>query len=65
VVGFIFGAGMAYALRPVLQSIDLKLIITPQFAVIVFAGSIVMCLASALVSFRKVAGIDPALVFRT
>ena len=64
VVGFIFGAAMAYALRPAIASINLKLIITPELAVAVFVGSIVMCLASALVSFRKVASIDPALVFR-
>ena len=30
----------------------------------VFAGTVVLCLAAALVSFRKVAKIDPALVFR-
>lgn len=63
-VGFVFGAGMAYAMRPVIASINLKLIITPELAVAVFVGSIAMCLASALVSFRKVASIDPALVFR-
>jgi putative ABC transport system permease protein len=42
----------------------LKLIITPQFAEIVFVGSIVMCLGAAMISFKKVASIDPALVFR-
>ena len=31
---------------------------------VVFAGTLVLCLASAFVSFRKVAAIDPALVFR-
>jgi ABC-type lipoprotein release transport system permease subunit len=30
----------------------------------VFFGALVMCLGAALISFRKVAGIDPALVFR-
>ncbi len=64
VVGFVLGAAMAYAMRPAIASINLKLIITPELAAAVFAGSIVMCLASALVSFRKVAAIDPALVFR-
>ena len=64
VAGFILGAAMAYAMRPVIASINLKLIITPELAAAVFFGSIVMCLASALVSFRKVASIDPALVFR-
>jgi len=64
VVGFVLGTGMAFAMRPVIASINLKLIITPELAVAVFVGSIAMCLASALVSFRKVASIDPALVFR-
>jgi putative ABC transport system permease protein len=31
---------------------------------IVFVGSLAMCLAAAIISFRKVAAIDPALVFR-
>ena len=64
VAGFGLGAVWAYALKPVMAKIDLKLIITPQFAAIVFAGAIVLCLVSAMISFRKVASIDPALVFR-
>ena len=31
----------------------------------VFVGTLVLCLCSAVLSFRKVASIDPALVFRT
>ena len=65
VAGFALGALQAYALRPVMTKIDLKLIITPTFAVIVFFGAVALCLISAMVSFRKVASIDPALVFRT
>ena len=64
VAGFVLGALMAYAMRPAIAKIDLKLIIPPEFAAIVFAGSVVMCLAAAMISFRKVASIDPALVFR-
>lgn len=64
VAGFGLGAVWAYALKPVMAKIDLKLIITPQFAAIVFVGAIVLCLVSAMISFRKVASIDPALVFR-
>ena len=64
VAGFGLGAVWAYALKPVMSKIDLKLIITPQFAAIVFVGAIVLCLVSAMISFRKVASIDPALVFR-
>jgi len=65
VFGFALGALMAYAIRPLIEKIDLKLIIPPSFSVIVFFGSIVLCLAAAMISFRKVAAIDPALVFRT
>ena len=64
VAGFLLGALMSYAMRPVIAKIDLKLIIPPSFAAIVFVGSIVMCLGAAMISFRKVASIDPALVFR-
>ena len=64
IAGFVLGALMAFALRPAIAKIDLKLIIPPVFAGIVLAGSIVMCLAAAMISFRKVASIDPALVFR-
>jgi putative ABC transport system permease protein len=64
IAGFVLGALMAYALRPAITKIDLKLIIPPAFVAIVFAGSVVMCLAAAMISFKKVASIDPALVFR-
>jgi putative ABC transport system permease protein len=65
VAGFVIGAAMAYAMRPAIQKIDLKLIIPTPFFVIVFFGSLLLCLTAAAISFRKVAAIDPALVFRT
>ena len=64
VLGFILGAIFSYALKPAIHKIDLKLIITPQMMAIVFVGTVVLCLVSAMVSLRKVAAIDPALVFR-
>jgi putative ABC transport system permease protein len=64
VVGFVLGAGQAYLMRPLLARIDLKLIISANFAGVVFAGTLALCLAAAAISFRKVATIDPALVFR-
>ncbi|MGE5414125.1 MAG: ABC transporter permease [Syntrophomonadaceae bacterium] len=64
IAGFVLGALMAFAMRPAIAKIDLKLIIPPVFLAIVFAGAILMCLAAAMISFRKVASIDPALVFR-
>ncbi|HVR39644.1 MAG TPA: FtsX-like permease family protein, partial [Thermoanaerobaculia bacterium] len=64
IAGFVLGALMAYAIAPAMAKIDLKLIIPTQFFAIVFVGSIVLCLSAAMISFRKVASIDPALVFR-
>ena len=64
VIGFAAGRLMAYALAPAMAKIRLKLIISDEFAAIVFVGTLVLCLVAALVSFRKVAKIDPALVFR-
>ncbi len=65
VAGFALGAVMSYAIRPLIYKIDLKLVIPPQLSIAVFFGAIVLCLAAAMISFRKVASIDPALVFRT
>jgi putative ABC transport system permease protein len=52
-------------LKPVIASAGLKLIIAPEVTAVVLVGTLLLCLASAIVSFRKVATIDPALVFRT
>jgi len=64
VIGFLAGRLMAFALAPAMAQIRLKLIISNEFAAIVFVGTLALCLVAALVSFRKVAKIDPALVFR-
>jgi putative ABC transport system permease protein len=65
IAGFALGAVMSYAIRPLIYKIDLKLVIPPQLSIAVFFGAVVLCLAAAMISFRKVASIDPALVFRT
>jgi len=65
VAGFGFGAAFAYGLKPVMAKIALHLIIPQQFLGVVLAGTIAMCLAASMLSFRKIASIDPALVFRT
>lgn len=65
VVGYIFGVAQTLVVQPLISKIDLKLIIPHGFLVAVFFGSLVMCLGAAMISFRKVATIDPALVFRT
>ena len=65
VAGFAFGALQAFAIRPLMYKIDLKLIIPNSLFIAVFIGSVVLCLTASMVSFRKVASIDPALVFRS
>jgi putative ABC transport system permease protein len=64
VLGFLLGTLQVVLLKPALAKIDLKLIISPAFGAVVFAGTLILCLAAAAISFRKVARIDPALVFR-
>jgi putative ABC transport system permease protein len=65
VVGFVLGAAISYAVRPAMAGIHLNVLLSPVFTATVFAGTVLMCLGAALFSFRRVAGIDPALVFRT
>ena len=65
VAGFALGALQTAAIRPLMEKIDLKLIIPNPLFVAVFIGSILLCLAASMLSFQKVASIDPALVFRT
>jgi len=65
VIGFALGAGFSYLVRPLMAAIHLNVLLSPGFSALVFAGTVLMCLGAALFSFRRVAGIDPALVFRT
>lgn len=64
VAGFGLGALLSSLLRPAMEKVDLKLVITPTFAAGVFVGTLALCLLASAVSFRKVSAIDPALVFR-
>jgi putative ABC transport system permease protein len=65
VVGFALGGAFCLALRPLMARLHLSVLVSPPFAAAVFAGTVLMCLAAAMLSFRRVAGIDPALVFRS
>jgi putative ABC transport system permease protein len=64
-VGFALGLVPSLALRPLIAKADLKLILTPGLIVTVFVGTLLLCLLASMISFRKVASIDPSLVFRT
>jgi putative ABC transport system permease protein len=65
VVGFAIGGVMCLAMRPAMAKLYLNVLVSPAFAAAVFVGTIAMCLGAAMLSFRRVASIDPALVFRT
>ena len=64
-LGFTVGTAMAFSLRPLVAVLDLKLIMPLPFILTVGVGTVLMCLAAAMLSFRKVASIDPGLVFRS
>jgi putative ABC transport system permease protein len=64
VAGFVVGGLLSMAMRPAMARLHLSVMVSPQFAAAVFVGTVLMCLGAAMVSFRRVAGIDPALVFR-
>lgn len=64
VAGFAIGSALAYALAPAMASIGLKLALSAGFSLWVFLGTLAFCIAASLVSFRRVAGLEPAMVFR-
>jgi putative ABC transport system permease protein len=65
VLGFAAGAGVALSLRPILAAVDLKMLLQPGFFGVVLVGTVGLCLAASAISFRKIASMDPALVFRS
>ena len=60
-IGFLFASGLV----PLAAKVHLKLIMPLPFIAVVGIGTVLMCLAASLLSFRKVANIDPGLVFRS
>jgi putative ABC transport system permease protein len=65
VIGFTIGALLTLAMKPGVSAIGLRLILPAPVWITVGLGTLFMCLLSAGVSFRKVANIDPGLVFRS
>jgi putative ABC transport system permease protein len=63
--GAVVGAAITFALRPVMNGLELKLLIIPNVWAATFAGTLVFSLAASMISFRKVAKLDPAMVFRS
>ena len=64
VLGFLLGLGITLGIEPLLARLDMKMIVSPTVAALVFLGTQVLCLAAAMLSFQKVAALDPAIVFR-
>jgi len=64
VVGFALGGALSLGMRPLMAKLYLNVLLTPGFGLMVFVGTVLMCLGAAMLSFKRVAGIDPALVFR-
>jgi putative ABC transport system permease protein len=64
-IGYVLGAVPALLMRPGVARSGLKLILEPQFLAVVLVGTIVLCVAASVLSFSKVAHIDPDLVFRS
>ena len=63
-LGFGLALALAYGLAPLLSRLDMKMIVTPTLAGLVFVGTQALCVAAASLSFHKVASLDPAIVFR-
>jgi putative ABC transport system permease protein len=64
VTGFAVGVLPSFVLAPLVARAGLKLEVPPEVTCAVFAGTVLLCLVASAISFRKVATIDPALVFR-
>jgi putative ABC transport system permease protein len=64
VLGYVFGGLICLGMRPLMARLALNVLVSPAFAGTVFVGTVLMCLGAAMLSFRRVADIDPALVFR-
>jgi putative ABC transport system permease protein len=55
---------LAHGVRPPMARLDLKVIIPPGLIADVLIGAVALCLGASLISFRKIAGLDPAVVLR-
>jgi len=64
-IGYAVGAIPALLIRPAMARGGLQLILQPSFMAAVLGGTVAFCIAASLLSFNKVARIDPGLVFRT
>jgi putative ABC transport system permease protein len=64
-IGYVIGIGLAYISGIFIAKGGMHLVISPTLLLTVFVGTLVFCLGSAVLSFRTIANLDPAMVFRT
>jgi len=62
--GYAIGAALTLLLRAASADSEMKLILFPQVWTVTLAGTFLFCLAASILSFRQVANLDPAMVFR-
>jgi putative ABC transport system permease protein len=65
IVGYLVAWPCIYAVRFGARQLALDVAVTPAAAATVFVGALMLCLSASFVTFRKIASIDPAIVFRT
>lgn len=65
VVGYVLAVPTVFLVRLGARSAGLDIVISSSLAFSVFIGTLALCLGSSLLTFRRIASIDPALVFRT
>ena len=65
VCGFAVGSALSLAMAQAMALADLTLVLEPPFFGMVFLGTLFFCLSASALSFWKISGMDPALVFRS
>lgn len=65
VIGYVLAIPAVLGLRAAARGLGVDIIISPEFAALLFGGSLALCLGASLLTFRRIVSIDPALVFRT
>lgn len=65
IFGYVLALPVVFALRLGARQAGLEIIVSPEFGALMFVGTLALCLGASLLTFRRIASIDPALVFRT
>jgi putative ABC transport system permease protein len=65
VLGCLLALPVVFGLRAAARAAGLDVVLTWSTGLVVFAGALGLCIAASLLTFRRIASIDPALVFRT